>query len=311
MKHIRINLNTKLNIKNIAIALGNFDGFHIGHIKLINELQRFKNLKKFNTAVLLFRVHSKNFIMNNNFKRLTSFDDKISILEKLDIDYVFSIDFDEILKNLSWIDFLDFLTNNINVNHIVVGEDYKFAKEREGNSNLIYNYMKDKNLSSSIVKSVECEGKKISSTDIISLISLGEIDLANKFLERFYSIRGIVKEGFKRGRSMNFPTANLSLLYDYVIPKDGVYFTKTIYENKEYFSFSSIGNNPTFNNKNSTIETHIFDFNEDIYNKEIKVSFIKRIRDNIKFNSVVDLIYQLNEDKKICYDLIKKYFKEK
>lgn len=308
MKHIRINLNTKLDIKNIAIALGNFDGFHLGHMELINELLMIKKLKKFNTAVLLFASHSKDFIMNIDSKRLTSFNDKLKILEKLGIDYVFSINFDENFKNLSAIDFLNFLTTNINVSHIVVGEDYKFAKEREGNSKLIYNYMKNKSLSSSTVKSVLYNGKKISSTDIISFISSGDIELANKFLKRFYSIKGIVSKGYRRGRCMNFPTANLSPLYNYVIPKDGVYFTKTIYENNEYFSFSSIGNNPTFNNENSTIETHIFDFNKNIYDREIEVFFIKKIRDNIKFNSVFELCNQLKKDKEFCYDLIEKYF---
>lgn len=304
MKYIKIDLNTKFTLENISIALGNFDGFHIGHKELIFELEKIKKEKNLKTAVLLFRKHSKDFIQKKDYKRLTSFDDKLQILQIMNVDYVFAIDFDEQLKNLSALEFLEFLTKNINVKYIVVGEDYKFSKNQEGSSKLILNYMKNKNLDCSILKDIKYNHLKISSSDIIKFISLGEIEKANRFLGRYYSVKGIVKKGYRRGTSMGFPTANLDLLFNYVIPKDGVYFTKTRYNNKEYFSFSSIGNNPTFENKESTIETHIFNFNENIYGEKIEVFFIKKIRNNIKFDSVNSLIKQLEKDKKICKNLI-------
>lgn len=310
MECIKIDLNSKTYIKNVAIALGNFDGFHIGHRELINELNRVKKEKKFNTALLLFDIHSKDFIENTNSKRLMSFNDKLEILDKMNIDYVFKINFDDKFKNLLPDEFLDFLTKNINVKHIVVGDDYRFSKDKYGNAEFIYSYMKKKNLTVSILNNVDYNGEKISSTNIISYISLGKIELANKFLGRYYSIKGTVKSGFRRGRTMGFPTANLFLSYNYIVPKEGVYFTKTLYKNKEYFSFTSIGNNPTFQNKNFTIETHIFDFDKDIYDENIEVFFIKKIRDNIKFNSIEELIEKLKDDKKYCKELIKTFSKE-
>lgn len=307
MKYFKLNFDEKLNIDNIVIALGNFDGFHLGHKKLIDELKKIKKAKSLSTAVLLFENHTKDFIQNKQSQRLMSNTDKINTLKDESIDFVISIDFDDDFKKLSAVEFLDFLTINLNVKHIVVGEDYRFSKNQQGNVETIEKYMYEKGLSCSILKKINYKDKKISSSDIIEYIKSGDLKLSNKLLGYFYSVNGIVESGYKRGRKLGFPTANLSLNFNYVIPKEGVYFTKTEINDNIYYSFTSIGNNPTFENRANTIETHIFNFSDDLYNRDMKIYFLEKIRDNIKFDKVDDLILQLSEDLKTCKKLITLY----
>ena len=234
-----------------------------------------------------------------------SFEDKLNKLESFKIDYVFSIEFSEKIKNLSPKEFLDFLTINLNIKHIVVGKDYRFSKNRQGDTNFIKSYMKEKSLSCTIVDKLNYGDIEISSTKIIEYIKSGKIELANDLLGDNFSIKGKITHGFQRGRNLGYPTANLEISFNYVMVKEGVYFTKTIVDKKGYFSFSSVGHNPTFDNKKSTIESHIFDFDKDIYGKDIELCFLERLRDNIKFNSVEELIDQLKKDEIRCRELIK------
>lgn len=303
MEIIKISLNSNFNLDNISIALGNFDGFHRGHFSLIEALDKVKETEKLKKSILIFENHSRDFLSSNENSRLMSFDDKIEILKKCKLDYVFVIEFDERIKNLTSTEFLDFLTEKLNVKHIVVGEDYKFSKNREGNSGFIFEYMSSKNFSSTIVRIDNFNGKKISSTDIISMIKSGDVKTGNILLNRTYSIKGIVKRGYQRGRQMGFPTANVVCNFNYVIPKDGVYFTKTKIRGIEYFSFTSIGYNPTFDNKDFTVETHIFDFSQNIYHEEIEVFFIEKIRENEKFENIHELVEQIKKDKLKCEEL--------
>lgn len=305
MEHFKLNLESDFKFDDIVVALGNFDGFHLGHQKLITELNNVKLKKGYKSAVFLFENHTKDLIFHQNLSRIMSFEDKLNKLESFKVDYVFSIEFSEKIKNLTPNEFLDFLTNKLNVKHIVVGKDYRFSKNREGNTDFIESYMREKSLSCTIVGKLNYDDIEISSTKIIEYIKSGKIKLANDLLGYNFSIKGKVTHGFQRGRNLGYPTANLEISFNYVMVKEGVYFTKTIVDEKEYFSFSSVGFNPTFDNKKSTIESHIFDFDEDIYGKNIELCFLERLRDNIKFNSVKELIEQLKKDEIRCRELIK------
>lgn len=305
MEHFKLNLESNFKFDDIVVALGNFDGFHLGHQKLISELNNIKLLKGYKSAVFLFESHTKDLIFHQNLSRIMSFEDKLKKLESFKIDYVFSIEFSEKIKNLTPKEFLDFLTINLNIKHIVVGKDYRFSKNREGNTDFIKSYMEEKCLSCTIVDKLNYDDIEISSTKIIEYIKSGKIKLANDLLGYNFSIKGKVSHGFQRGRNLGYPTANLEISFNYVMVKEGVYFTKTIVDEKEYFSFSSVGFNPTFDNKKCTIESHIFDFDEDIYGKNIELCFLERLRDNIKFNSVKELIEQLKKDEIRCRELIK------
>lgn len=311
MEIIKINLDINFDLDNISIALGNFDGFHRGHFSLLEVLSKVKEENGLKKSILLFENHSRDFLSESKSSRLMSFDDKIEILEKCKLDYVFVIEFDDKIKNLSPEEFLRFLTENLSVKHIVVGEDYKFSKNREGNAKLILEYMQTKKMKATIVKIDNFNGKKISSRDIISLIENGDLKTANTLLNRTYSIKGVVKKGYQRGRQMGFPTANVVNEFNYVIPKYGVYFTRTKVRGIEYFSFTSIGYNPTFQNKEFTVETHIFDFSENIYDEEIEVFFIEKIRENEKFNSIDKLVDQIKKDRIKCEELIRLLNKNK
>lgn len=304
MKNYNVDLKTKLEIDPVVIALGNFDGFHKGHIELIKELEIVKEKSNYKTSVLLFKNHSRDYNQINKNPRLMSFKDKVKKLESLNVDYCFEMEFNEEIKNTSPIEFLNFLVKNINVKYVVVGEDYSFGKSRLGDSNLIIDYMKENGLSTSIIKKVESNYEKISSSKIISLIEKGLIKNANELLGYIYSIKGVVKGGFQRGRELGYPTANLEMSFNYPIA-DGVYFTKTRVLDEDFFSFTSVGNNPTFENKKRTVETHLFDFNRDIYEMEIEIFFFEKIRDNEKFESVEKLVEQINKDKIKCIELIK------
>lgn len=306
MEYLKINLEYKSSKDNIVIALGNFDGMHLGHRKLIDELNSVKLKRNLKTAVLLFENHSKNVVLKKEFPRIMSFSDKIDTLTELSIDYIFSIEFDDKFRNLTSKEFLEFLTDNLRVSHIVVGEDYTFGVDR-GKVNVISNFTDNNGISLSIVPSLKYDGYKISSRNIIKDIENGNLKPVNFLLGRYYSLKGNVESGFRRGHKLGYPTANLKLSFNYVIPKDGVYFTKTKYRNKYYFSFTSVGNNPTFNNKNVSIETHIFDFDKEIYDEEIEIFFIERFRDNEKFDSVEKLKEQLSLDREKCNELIKTY----
>lgn len=305
MEHFKLNLESDFKFDDIVVALGNFDGFHLGHQKLITELNNVKLKKGYKSAVFLFESHTKDLIFHQNSSRIMSFEDKLNKLDSFKIDYVFSIEFSEKIKNLSPKEFLDFLTNKLNIKHIVVGKDYRFSKNREGNTDFIKSYMKEKGLSCTIIDKLNYDNIEISSTKIIEYIKSGKIELANDLLGDCFSIKGKVTHGFQRGRNLGYPTANLEISFNYVMVKEGVYFTKTIVDGKGYFSFSSVGHNPTFDNKKSTIESHIFDFDEDIYGKDIELCFLERLRDNIKFNSVEELIEQLKKDEIRCRELIK------
>lgn len=305
MEHFKLNLESDFKFDDIVVALGNFDGFHLGHQKLITELNNVKLKKGYKSAVFLFESHTKDLIFHQNSSRIMSFEDKLNKLDSFKIDYVFSIEFSEKIKNLSPKEFLDFLTNKLNIKHIVVGKDYRFSKNRKGNTDFIKSYMKEKGLSCTIIDKLNYDNIEISSTKIIEYIKSGKIELANDLLGDCFSIKGKVTHGFQRGRNLGYPTANLEISFNYVMVKEGVYFTKTIVDGKGYFSFSSVGHNPTFDNKKSTIESHIFDFDEDIYGKNIELCFLERLRDNIKFNSVEELIEQLEKDEIKCRELIK------
>lgn len=305
MEHFKLNLESNFKFDDIVVALGNFDGFHLGHQKLITELNNVKLKKDYKSAVFLFESHTKDLIFHQNSSRIMSFEDKLKKLESFKIDYVFSIEFSEKIKNLTPKEFLDFLTINLNIKHIVVGKDYRFSKNREGNTDFIKSYMEEKCLSCTIVDKLNYDDIEISSTKIIEYIKSGKIELANDLLGYNFSIKGKVTHGFQRGRNLGYPTANIEMSFNYVMVKEGVYFTKTIVDGKGYFSFSSVGYNPTFDNKKSTIESHIFNFYEDIYGKNIELCFLKRLRDNIKFNSINELIEQLKKDEIKCRELIK------
>lgn len=288
------------NNEAVAIALGNFDGLHLGHQELVKKVVLKADEKNIIPSILLFKEHTKAIIKKEKPKMLTNNKQKYKILEEMGIKRVFLIDFDENLMKLSPEEFIKkILVDKLNVDTVVVGFDYRFGHKASGNTETLLDLSSKYNLDVEIVQPIELKDIVIGSSNIRSLIEVGNVKKAMDILGRPYSIIGRVIPGMNRGNKLGFPTANVDVNQDYAVPKDGVYKTKTIVGGREYLSATNIGVNPTFNENELKIETHILDFNENIYDNEIEIVFLDFIRDDIKFQNKEDLIDQMEKDIKI------------
>ena len=287
-----------------VVSLGNFDGVHIGHQKLMQtniELAKSMNLVP---SVLLFKENSKKTLTKESLY-LTSIDDKIEILSEMGIEDFCILEFNDKFKSLSPLEFIrDILYKKLNTKSVVVGGDYRFGKNASGNVDVLKKYEDEFSYKTKVVDYIYDGDEKVSSGTIRKLIKEADIAKANEYLARPYQIRGTVTHGYKRGRTLNFPTANLKLNYDYVIPKDGVYLTRVNVKGKAHFALTNIGKNPTFENMDRKIETYILDFSDEIYDELISLEFLEFFRGDYKFNSADELIEQMEIDKKMAYDII-------
>lgn len=285
--------NINYTIKNVDVVLGFFDGVHLGHQYLINYMSSIK--KDLDLTVITF---SK--AINKDDRILTSIDKKIEIFKKLNVKYliVFHVT-DEFIK-MSDKDFINKILFPLNPKSITCGLDFKFGYKGLGDVNTLKSNFSNVNVLNYFYKNNKV---KISSSLIKKEIENGEIEIANNDLGRLYSIDGIVVHGLKNGRTIGYPTANIKPNYNYVMPKNGVYITKIKVKANVYESFTNIGIHPTISKLNKEIiETHIFNFDEFIYDEYVEVYFIKRIRDEVKFESINDLKEQLDKDKKDTID---------
>ena len=272
-------------------TIGIYDAIHLGHIEIIKKLIKISELESLKPKIYIFR---------ETYKRegnIYTLEDRINILNKLGINDVEILDFEH-LKNVNYMDFIYRLKND-DVVKLVVGKDFTFGKNREGNvSKLIelhnYNIIKIEIVEDIINDNIN---KKISTNDIYNFIRIGKISEANSLLITPFSITGIVNKGYSRGKSIGFPTANISYPENLIKLPDGVYATQTLIDNKIYNSMTSIGIPKMLGDAVYSVETNIFDFNQNIYGKKIKIYILKKIRDNKKFDSKEEFINQLMIDK--------------
>ena len=288
-----------------AVTIGNFDGIHKGHQTLINETKEVSNKNNVESLIFTFNKLPKEIFSPDAVQRL--YDNKIkeSILSSYKVDTLLSIDFNEI-KDYS-ADFFceEILINMLNTRYLIIGENFKFGKDRSGDIEKLKKY-DSKSAFGLIVPELETYGGiKISSSRVRELLNQGDIIGAKECLGRDYMLSGTVVSGEKLGRKLGYPTANIKLEYDY--PLDGVYLTRTVIKEKNYVGLASIGNKPTFNGSEKILEVFILDFNEDIYSQNIEVYFLEEIRKQIKFNNEDELIKQMNEDHKYAIINSKKY----
>ena len=287
-----------------AMALGNFDGIHIGHQKLIKKNIELAHQLNLVPSVLLFKENSKKTLIDEK-DYLTSLDDKIEILAQMGMDTFCILEFSEAFRTLTPKDFVaKILYKKLNTKYIVVGDDYRFGKNAEGDVEKLKSLQDEFSYQTRIIDFELDNGEKISSRTIKKLIKNGHINKANKYLGRPYKVRGQVVDGHKRGRTLNFPTANLKMNFSYTIPKDGVYLTRVNVSAKTHFALSNVGSNPTFENDYRKIETYILDFNDDIYGENITIEFLEYFRGDMKFDSVDGLIKQMELDKKQAIEVI-------
>lgn len=293
-----------------AVSLGNFDGVHKGHQKLMKENIKISKAKNLTPSVLLFKENTKN-ILNGEREYLTSLEDKIEILKNLGIECFCLLEFSDKFKDLSPYEFIEkILYKKLNTKYVIVGDNYRFGKMAKGDIKTLKKYEEDFAYKTKVVDFELDEGKIINSTDIRQMVREGKIEKANKDLGHPFKMQGKVIKGAQRGRLLNFPTANLKPSFKYVTAKSGVYFTRVNIDRDFYYALTDIGTNPTFENKKMKIETYIMDFSKDIYGKNISIEFLEYLRPDYKFNSPEELIAQMEKDKKTGRNLIEKYRKE-
>lgn len=293
-----------------AVSLGNFDGVHKGHQKLMKENIKISKEKNLMPSVLLFKENTKN-ILNGEREYLTSLEDKIEILKNLGIECFCLLEFSDKFKDLSPYEFIEeILYKKLNTKYVIVGDNYRFGKMAKGDIKTLKKYEEDFDYKTKIVDFELDDGKIINSTDIRQMVREGKIEKANKDLGHPFKMQGKVIKGAQRGRLLNFPTANLKPSFKYVTAKSGVYFTRVNIDRDFYYALTDIGTNPTFENKKMKIETYIMDFSKDIYGKNISIEFLEYLRPDYKFNSPEELIAQMEKDKKTGRKLIEKYGKE-
>lgn len=292
-------------------TIGFFDGVHLGHRHLLHILQKEAAALNKMSLVISFDKHPKTILPTDYVPALlTDNEEKIAQLEELGIDACVLLPFDLDMANLTAFEFLkQIIVERLSVHTLYVGYDHRFGKNREEGLSHYIKYGKELDLRIIEASSFEMENTQISSSIIRRLLKEGEIEKGNQYLSYPYSLNGIVVDGSKLGRTIGYPTANVSLKNkDKIIPAHGVYITQIIIENIPYWGMLNIGNRPTINkNHSETIEVHIIDFNKDIYGKEINVIFHKKIRDEIKFDSIEELIAEIDSDKKTTIDFSLKY----
>ena len=289
-----------------VVTVGTFDGVHLGHLKLIDKVISISKSKNLRSIILTFSPHPR-IVLNNDvdIKLLTTQREKNEIFGSYNIDYLLTQDFSKSFSKLSPIEFVrDILVKKLNVRHIVTGYDHHFGKNRNANSNQLIEFSKDFGYDVTKVDAFYKNKVSISSTKIRNLIIDGKINNANEFLGYQFILTGKVIGGLGRGKSLGFPTANI-LIDNYKIkPGNGVYYISSLLEGQITGGMMNVGVNPTFKDKGHSIEIHFFDFNQNLYDKEISIRVIKKIREEKKFDSADELTTQLQMDKKKCFELI-------
>jgi len=303
MELVRINKENAKEYKNkmaesVAI-LGEFDGLHQGHMGLINKCINISTERNLKMAVVTFYPHPDYVLKKRNFSGyLTPFNYRNELIESYGFDYLFIIEFNNELSQMSYLDFYDIFLKDFSA--LVVGYDYHFGKDGTGN----FNKLTEIHDQVYVVPSIDFDEQKISSQRIRELLKNGDIKRANYLLGRNYKISGIVLRGKQIGRTISFPTANLDIADDYYRVGPGVYVVIGKIDGKKYLGFANYGNNPTISACNpNTFEVHFFDFKGNIYGKNIDVMFIDKLRDEKHFNSIEELKKQLEVDMKITKKL--------
>lgn len=290
-------------IEKSVVTIGNFDGLHKGHQVLINKAVEYGKKQNIKSIVFTFENHPGNYFNSSSIKNIITNKEKIRILQKLGVDVIISIPFDEYMTKISADDFVkDILVKKLGAQKVIVGHDFTFARNKEGDSNLLKILAARYDFEVEIVKPIKINNIRVSSTYIRNLVAQGSVSRVKEYLGHDYEIEGEVIHSKKLGRQLGFPTANIEAKDDMLIPRCGIYATKVNIDEKIYFGATNIGYNPTVKGEKLSIETNILNFDEDIYGKVIKIEFLERIREEKKFNSLEELKSQLKKDTNYVYE---------
>lgn len=292
------NFNTKLK-KGTFIALGSFDGIHLGHLKLIEKVVELAKCGNLESMIFTFKNHPLSVINKDVApKLLMTNEKKKEIFKKSGIDIVNFATFDDDFMKICPEDFIKKMVEYYGARGFVVGFNYRFGYKNLGDIDLLMKLSTILNFKVCVVKPVKYNKEIVSSSRIRNIISEdGDIQKAIKMMTRPYILKGKVIKGKQIGTQIGFPTVNLDYDKSFVLPRGGVYYTAVRYNNKIYKGITNVGYNPTVENDKLSIETHILNFSSDIYFQDIELEFINRIRDEKKFSSISELTQQLRKDK--------------
>ena len=300
-----IKLNFPLNIDKstlppLSMALGYFDGVHLGHQKVILEAKRQAEIKGLHSAVMTFDPHPSVVLgkTHKHVQYITPLTEKIKLVEELGIDYLFIVHFSLEFANLLPQEFIDQYVIDLNVKHVVAGFDYSYGRMGKGTMEILPFHSREK-FTFTVVEKLTCGNEKVSSTRIRQYLKEGRTAELPELLGRFYQTAGTVVHGDKRGRTIGFPTANVETNEEYILPPLGVYAVKIKINENWYQGVCNVGYKPTFNKEalKVSVEVNVFNFEKDIYGQHVIVEWHKYLRKEQKFSGINELVAQIERDK--------------
>jgi riboflavin kinase/FMN adenylyltransferase len=286
----------------LVLTIGNFDGVHQGHMRIIDEVKKIAAIKKISSAILTFEPHPSSFFKKSKSEdfRLTSLAQKLQIFREAGLDYVIILPFNHTLSQFVAVDFVEkILIEKLRVKHLVIGHDFIFGKGGQGDFELLLHHSKKLNFALDRISAIRDEDEIYSSSRVRQLISSGNMTLASKILGRNFAVSGLVVEGKKLARQLGFPTMNMVAKKQIIKPKFGVYKSLVFIPslNKKLPAITNFGIKPTVTNQSQPVfETHIPNFSSDLYGKKIFVEFLDFIREEKKFSSLEELRQQISRD---------------
>lgn len=293
----------------LVLALGNFDGVHRGHRHILRLTRQEARSLKARSGVLVLDPHPLSILVpEKDLFLLTSLDEKARLIQETGIDYLVVAPFDREFARLSPREFVErVLVEQLQVQAVVAGYDYAFGSKASGKVSRLVELGERRGFRVEVVEPVKIKGRVVSSSLIRRLIQVGKVEEAREFLGYSPFLRGRVVTGEGRGSSLGFPTANLEVPMDSVVPARGVYFTLACFRDQVCYSLTNIGCKPTFQGETRTIEVHVLDFQEDLYGQELRVKFLQRVRDETAFAGAGELKQQVEKDIKKARGLIEKF----
>lgn len=281
------------------VTLGTFDGMHIGHQAILNKLKLQKKIYGYETLVLTFFPHPRMVLKTDHqISMLNTIDERVKLIDHFGIDHLVVQEFTKEFANLSAEEFVKtVLVDQFNIGKIIIGYDHRFGKNRSADIHDLIEFGKKYHFDVEQISAEELNDVSVSSTKIRNALNVGDVALAKTYLGYPYMVSGTVVSGKQLGRTIGYPTANIKVAQDYkLIPAIGVYVVGVTVKGKDYYGMLSIGTNPTVGGTEKTIEVYIFDFNDTIYDEEITVRFLTRIRGEEHFGSIDLLIEALKND---------------
>ena len=292
--------NERFSEEQLVVTIGNFDGLHQGHKKIIQEMKNISLNSSAKTMVIFTEPHAKEFFsMDKDIMeqpaRISPWRDKFKNLENENIDFAFFLKFNKSLQTMSPEIFIEKVLGSLNISNLMIGDDFRFGQDRKGDFLMLKDWSKSQGISLSKLPTFSIDNRRVSSTWIRETLSLSDFSTTKKLLGRPYSFEGKVVHGNRLGRSIGFPTANIWLPKNN-LPIKGVFSVKISIDVSEFEGIANIGIRPTVGGTSPVLEVNIFDFKKEIYGKRLKVEFVKKIRDEKKFDSLDDLKKQIAKD---------------